>query len=296
MTSDGRSVGEPVQKEKLRRGGDRPSACCGSTGAWPIAAEDRAPHSGTVNVSALFRVRARSVARPGSTLTQLPPLRPLPLGDVFFLPALRDGNLTMLPDALSRDIPDPGDRLRIRFRLCIRVHGRSNAAAPAAAARSGAREAVPHVDLLPGVASPRSRARSQYGTGRCRRNAARQLCKHGVARQRRSRVRRARAARDSRAKTTPTNRRIPPSSTRTSGSVQEPMIIETLGSGERCGAPDPGYRHAMPVLAPIESCRRARSSGVGCAKITHMKRTVATSNSVNVSTTRMIHPRLTVPE
>jgi hypothetical protein len=35
---------------------------------------------------------------------------------------------------------------------------------------------------------------------------------------------------------------------------------------------------------------------VGCAKITHMKRTVATSNSVNVSTTRMIHPRLTVPE
>ncbi len=60
--------------------------------------------------------------------------------------------------------------------------------------------------------------------------------------------------------------------------------------GARCSASDPSYRHAMPVLAPIESCRRARSSGVGGAKITHMKRTVATSNSVNVSTTRTIDP------
>ena len=49
----------------------------------------------------------------------------------------------------------------------------------------------------------------------------------------------------------------------------------------------------MPVLAPIESYRRARSSGVGWAKITHMKTTVATSNSVNVSTTRMSDPRQT---
>jgi hypothetical protein len=59
----------------------------------------------------------------------------------------------------------------------------------------------------------------------------------------------------------------------------------------RLQALDPNYRHAMPVLEPIESCRRARSSGVGCAKITHMNRTVAASNSVNVSTTRMIDPR-----
>ena len=66
--------------------------------------------------------------------------------------------------------------------------------------------------------------------------------------------------------------------------VQSPAIIGTLGSDARCGAPDPHYRHAMPVLAPIESCRRARSSGVGCAKIAHMNRTVAASNSVNVST------------
>ena len=109
--------------------------------------------------------------------------------------------------------------------------------------------------------------------------------------QRRSRVRRARAARATQPKTRPTTTRTPPSRTSVSGSVQEPAIIGALGSDGRCGAPDPGYRHAIPVLWPIESCRRARSSGVGCAKITHMKRTVAVSNSVNVSTARMIAPR-----
>ena len=70
------------------------------------------------------------------------------------------------------------------------------------------------------------------------------------------------------------------------------MISPTIAADNR-GALQrfhPSYRHAMPVLAPIESCRRARSSGVGCAKITHMKRTVATSSSVNVSTTRTIDP------
>ena len=71
---------------------------------------------------------------------------------------------------------------------------------------------------------------------------------------------------------------------------------EALGSDERCGAPDPSYRHAMPVLAPIESYRRPCSSGVGCAKITHMNRTVATSNSVNVSTARTIDPRQTASQ
>jgi hypothetical protein len=76
--------------------------------------------------------------------------------------------------------------------------------------------------------------------------------------------------------------------------VISPTIVWTIGA--RCSASDPGYRHAMPVLAPIESCRRARSSGVECVKITHMKRTVAISNSVNVSTTRAIDPRQNVSQ
>ena len=114
--------------------------------------------------------------------------------------------------------------------------------------------------------------------------------------QRESRVRRARAARPSHANTTPTTTRTAPSRTSVSGSVQEPAIIEALGSDERCGAPDPGYRHAMPVLWPIESCRRARSSGVGCAKIAHIKRTVAASTSVKVSTARTIGPRHRAPQ
>ena len=45
------------------------------------------------------------------------------------------------------------------------------------------------------------------------------------------------------------------------------------------------------MLGPIESYRRLCSSGVGCAKITHMNRTIATSSSVNVSTARTIDPR-----
>jgi hypothetical protein len=59
----------------------------------------------------------------------------------------------------------------------------------------------------------------------------------------------------------------------------------------RCGASDASYRQAIPVLEPIESYRRLCSSGVGCAKITHMNRTIATSSSVNVSTARTIDPR-----
>jgi hypothetical protein len=62
------------------------------------------------------------------------------------------------------------------------------------------------------------------------------------------------------------------------------------------GEVDPCYRHAMPVMGPIESYRRPCSSGVGCTKITHMNRTVATSNSVNVSTTRTIDPRQTASQ
>ena len=58
----------------------------------------------------------------------------------------------------------------------------------------------------------------------------------------------------------------------------------------RCSVSDPGDRHAMPMLASIESCRQARSSGVVCAKIIHIKWTFATSNSVNVSATRAIDP------
>ena len=105
-----------------------------------------------------------------------------------------------------------------------------------------------------------------------------------AAGQREFRVRRARAACTTHPTIRPTNTRTAPSRTSASRSVQSPAIIGTLGSDARCGAPDPHYRHAMPVLWPIESCRRDRSSGVGCAKIAHMKRTVAASNSVNVST------------
>jgi hypothetical protein len=111
--------------------------------------------------------------------------------------------------------------------------------------------------------------------------------------QRESRLRRARAARANRAQITPTTKRTPPSRTNAAGSFQEPaiIVIEALGSDGRHDVPDPSYRHAMPVLGPIESCRRACSSGVGCAKIVHMNRTVAASSSVNVSTARTIDPR-----
>lgn len=96
--------------------------------------------------------------------------------------------------------------------------------------------------------------------------------------QRESRLRRARAARAKRAQITPTTKRTPPSRTNAAGSFQEPAIIaiEALGSDERHDVPDPSYRHAMPVLGPIESCRRAHSSGVGCAKIAHMNRRART--------------------
>jgi hypothetical protein len=43
------------------------------------------------------------------------------------------------------------------------------------------------------------------------------------------------------------------------------------------------HRHAMGVLCPIESCRRACSSGVECARITQRNATVATVNTTNVS-------------
>ena len=54
----------------------------------------------------------------------------------------------------------------------------------------------------------------------------------------------------------------------------------------RCGARSPvvgsdsSYRHVMDVLWPIESCRRALSSWVGCAKITHMKRAASTTRTI----------------
>jgi hypothetical protein len=124
----------------------------------------------------------------------------------------------------------------------------------------------------------------------------RQLREQVAPCQRESRVRRARAARATHPKIRPTTTRPAPSRTSASGSFQSPAIIGALGSDARCGAPDPSYRHAMPVLGPIESCRRARSSGVGCAKIAHMNRTVAASNSVNVSTARMIGPRHTASQ
>ena len=47
------------------------------------------------------------------------------------------------------------------------------------------------------------------------------------------------------------------------------------------------YRHAMCVLSPIASYRRACSSGVEWAKITHRNATVAMSNTMNVSRTRI---------
>jgi len=122
------------------------------------------------------------------------------------------------------------------------------------------------------------------------------LAGQGGTCQREFRGRRARAACTVHPTTRPTSTRTAPSRTSVSGSVQSPAIIATLGSDARCGAPDPHYRHAMPVLWPIESCRRARSSWVGCAKITHMKRTVAASNSAIVSTSRMIGPRHTAPQ
>jgi len=108
------------------------------------------------------------------------------------------------------------------------------------------------------------------------------------------------AARERPARAAPTQRR-PPQGLRRAGRARagcssRPRSSRRSGSGGRWGAPDPSYRHAMPVLGPIESCRRARSSGVGCAKITHMKRTVATSNSVNVSTARTIGPRHRAPQ
>jgi hypothetical protein len=109
----------------------------------------------------------------------------------------------------------------------------------------------------------------------CPRHSSELLREQVVTCQRESRVRRARAACATDPKIRPTSTRTAPSRTSVSGSVQEPAIIEALGSEGRCGAPDARYRHAMPVLWPIESCRRARSSGVGCAKITHMKKTVA---------------------
>ena len=56
------------------------------------------------------------------------------------------------------------------------------------------------------------------------------------------------------------------------------------------------YRHAMCVLSPIESCRRACSSGVVCARITHMNTTVTTSTTINVSRTRISASSLCGPD
>lgn len=53
----------------------------------------------------------------------------------------------------------------------------------------------------------------------------------------------------------------------------------------------PPHRHAMPVLSPIESCSRARSSGVECPKTTHMNSTVAISTNIKVSTPRIAPSR-----
>jgi hypothetical protein len=114
--------------------------------------------------------------------------------------------------------------------------------------------------------------------------------------QREFRVRRARAACTTHPTIRPTSTRTAPSRTSVSGSVQSSAVIGALESDGRWDIPDLSYRHAMPVLWPIESCTRARSSGVGCAKIAHMKRTVAASNSVNVSTARMIGPRPRAPQ
>jgi len=47
------------------------------------------------------------------------------------------------------------------------------------------------------------------------------------------------------------------------------------------------HRHAMGVLCPSESCRRACSSGVECARITQRNATVATVNTTNVSSALM---------
>lgn len=75
------------------------------------------------------------------------------------------------------------------------------------------------------------------------------------------------------------------------GSTRRPR--SSRGLGHRAMSLLRAYRHAMPVLGPIESFRRARSSGVGCARITHMKRTVASSTTANVSARRKIGPRRT---
>jgi hypothetical protein len=47
------------------------------------------------------------------------------------------------------------------------------------------------------------------------------------------------------------------------------------------------HRHAVCVLCPSESCRRACSSGVECARITQRNATVATVNTTNVSSALM---------
>lgn len=58
-----------------------------------------------------------------------------------------------------------------------------------------------------------------------------------------------------------------------------------------------GYRHAIPVLGPIESCRRARSSGVECDKTAHMNRTIAAAKkTVHVSAARMADSPPSVPQ
>jgi hypothetical protein len=51
----------------------------------------------------------------------------------------------------------------------------------------------------------------------------------------------------------------------------------------------------MCVLSPIESCSRARSSGVGWARITHKNATVTTNNIINVPRTRITDSRLCGP-
>jgi hypothetical protein len=76
------------------------------------------------------------------------------------------------------------------------------------------------------------------------------------------------------------------------GSGAKKLVISpTIGCWQkgRAATSDWRYRHALPVLALIESFQRPCVSDR--MKITHMNRTLATSYSVNLSTARTIDPR-----
>jgi hypothetical protein len=81
----------------------------------------------------------------------------------------------------------------------------------------------------------------------------------------------------------------PPTNTNDAPRIAQSTIRTARATRRRCKSLPRliPYRHAMCVLSPIESCRRACSSGVVCARITHMKATMTTSTTIDVSRTRI---------